>query len=102
MTIPNKIKILGLEWEIKRDSNVAREGNCFGSTHTTKQILFLDPDNTLQHDEEVFLHEVMHAIFWQMGLSKDKDFKDHDIQEKIIHTLSSGLHTVLKDNDMLK
>lgn len=102
MIIPDKVKILGLTWEVKRDSNVAREGNCFGSTHTAKQVFFLDPENTPQHDREVFLHELLHALYWQMGLGKDKDLKAHDVEEKVVHALASGLHQVLVDNDMVK
>lgn len=102
MIIPEKVKILGLTWEVKRDANVSHEGNCFGSTHCSKQVFFLAPDNTPQHDREVFIHELLHALYWQMGLSKDKDLKSGDIEEKVVHALAAGLHQVLVDNDMVK
>lgn len=101
MTIPEKVKILGFEWTIKTDKHVANEGQCYGSTHHSSQTIFLEPDLSQQHREQVFLHEMLHAIFWQMGLGKE-DKIPPGLEEKIVSALSSGLYVVLKDNDLLK
>lgn len=100
MKIPNKIKIIGFDWEVKHDKNVAMEGSIFGSTHTQSQTIFLDPANTKQKDEHTFLHEIMHAVFWQTGLGRR--FHDHKQEEEIVAALASGMYQVLKDNDLLK
>lgn len=100
MKIPKSVNIIGFDWAIKLDRDVAYEGNIHGSTHPMSQKIYLDPDNTLQKQEQTFLHEVMHAIWWQTGLNKRHT--DHKIEEEIISALSSGLYQVLKDNRLLK
>lgn len=103
MTIPATIKIGGFQWTVEENDKVANEGGVYGSTHHTKQRIFLEPNETQQKKEQTFLHEVMHAIWDNSGLSKRyKRDKDGDIEEEIMHALSNGLYQVLKDNDLLK
>lgn len=105
MTRLDKIKILSLDWTIEKNKDTTMEGNCYGSTHHSSQKIFLDPNATEQHLDEVYLHEILHAIFWQMGLGKMKEFsgkEGRDLEEVVVHHLASGLTAVFKDNDMLK
>ncbi len=74
MILPEKFKLLGLDWAIKRDKAIAHEGQCYGSTHHSTQTIYLDPENTTLHNEQVFFHELLHAVFWQMGLCKSTAF----------------------------
>src|ERR1035437_10057481 len=100
MKITNKLKIGGFEWTIKENAEVAYEGNIYGTTHHTKQEIFLDPNMPQTKKEHTLLHEILHAIWWQAGL--DKRYKDKpEIQEEIVSALSFGLHQVLKDNNLL-
>lgn len=101
MKIPKKLKIIGFEWQVKESQAIADEGNCFGSTHTQNQIIYLEPKSPLQKKEQVLLHEILHAIWWQQGLGiRFKDKKE--IEEEVVTTLSQGLYQVLKDNNLLK
>lgn len=70
MIIPNKLKILGFDWSVEINKDVAYQGNVFGSTHHSSQKIFLEPEDrsTKQKQEQVFLHEVMHAVWWSLGL----------------------------------
>lgn len=102
MKIPSKIRIIGFEWVVKEDKNVAAEGQIFGSTHSFSQTIFLDPDTTPQKKEQTFLHETMHAIWWQTGLGKRYDKDKGVIEEEIIGALAQGLYQVLKENKLLK
>lgn len=102
MKIPSELKIIGFNWKVKSDKDVTYEGNCFGSTHTQSQTIYLEPGatNTKQNREKTLVHEILHALWWQMGLGKRDDIKK--FEEEIIHPLSSGLYQVLKDNNLLK
>lgn len=100
MNIPKQLKIIGFDWKIKEDRNVAHEGAIHGSTHSYSQTIFLDPDNTKQKQEQTFLHEVIHAIWWQTALGKR--FPESKMEEEIISALSQGLYQVLTDNKLLK
>lgn len=97
MNIPNTVKIGGFTWTVEQREDVTREGDAFGLTHFTKQKIFLDPNETQQKKEQVLLHEILHAIWWQQGLGaryKDKD----DLEEEMVQAMSMGLYQVLKDN----
>lgn len=102
MKIPNKFKIIGFDWVVKNNKDVIAEGGVFGSTHTYTQTIFLDPETTQQKKEQTFLHECMHAIWWQTGLGKRYDKDKAIIEEEIVSALSSGLYQVLKENNLLK
>lgn len=102
MIIPKTLRILGFDWEIKKDKNVAYEGSIHGSTHTGSQIIFLEPDDTKQKNEQTLLHEVMHALWWQQGLNARYSGEQKKFEEEIIAALASGLYQVLIDNKLLK
>lgn len=102
MKIPKQIKIGGLVYTIEKSEKVTNEGGNFGSTHHRKQRIFLDPSETVQMSENTFVHEILHAIWYQAGL-KSRYQKDHPgFEEEVVDALSNGLYQVLKDNKMLK
>lgn len=101
MKIPKTLKIGGFMWKIHQNQHVSNEGNSFGSTHTRHQNIFIEPSETQQKKEHTLLHEVMHALWWQTGLSS-RYKEDKKIEEEVIDAISSGLYQVLKDNKMLK
>lgn len=97
--IKETIKILGLTWKTEINSDIAREGQCYGSTHHTSQKFFFDPDQTDEHMEQTLLHEILHAIWWQTGLNQT--FKDQKtVEEQVISSITPLLHQVLKENKL--
>lgn len=104
MIIPNKIKVLGFDWTIEDNKDVAYQGNCYGSTHHASQKIFLEPLNVVseQKRQQVLIHELLHAIWWQMGLSIKYDKDQPKLEEELITTISQGLYQVLNDNNLLK
>lgn len=100
MIIPEKLKVLGLDFEIKNDRSIAEHSATWGSTSHSAQVINLDPTATITHREQIFLHEMLHAIWWQMGLTKLPDV-DEKKEEQIVNALANGLHQVLKDNNLL-
>lgn len=102
MEIPQTVKIGGFVWSVEENEKVAAEGNVYGSTHHTKQRIFLEPNETPQKKEQTLLHEILHAIWHQTGLGKRFIGDQSKIEEEIVHALSMSLYQVLKDNNMLK
>lgn len=100
MELPKTLRIGGFIWEVEENKKITTEGNCFGSTHTVTQSIYIEPDLPEQKKWQTLLHEVMHAVYWQCGLTKDKNIQA-DVEEKIIHALSMGMYQVLKDNDIV-
>lgn len=102
MTIPKELKVGGLMYDVIFSKQVADEGQVFGSTHFKNQTIYLDPDQKANKIEETFIHEALHAVWWQSGLSARHDKETPRLQEEIISALSFGIFQVLKDNDLLK
>lgn len=100
MKIPNKLKIGGFTWEIKRDNkDLHVEGGCYGSTHYKDQKIFIEKEIPEDKANQALLHEILHALWWQQGLSSRK--YSPELEEEIVHSLSMGLHQVLKDNNLI-
>lgn len=100
MKLPRTFKVLGFDWKISENADVAFEGNVYGTTHHQTQQVFIEPKLSLQKQEQTILHELMHAIWWQSGLGKRYDKEQTKIEEEVVHTLSMGLYQVLKDNNL--
>lgn len=100
MQIPPTIKILGLDFEVTRDQHVSEASQTYGTTIHSRQKINIQADLSQQHAEQTFIHEVLHAIWEQMGL-KNMPEMDQKKEEQIVHTLANGLYTTLKDNNLL-
>lgn len=100
MRIPRKLKIGGFIWRVIFSEEVSREGRCYGSTHFAKQKIYVDPQSTQQKQEQAFLHEILHAIWWQQGLCSVTEVSKQE--ECVVDALSYGLHQVLTDNKIFK
>ena len=100
MKIPNQLKIGAFIWDIKIDDNVAHEGSVYGSTHSKSQTIFLDPNTTKQHLEEILLHEALHSIVWQTGLYERLKSASGISEEEIVSTISPALYQLLIENKL--
>lgn len=99
MHLPTNLKIGGFDWTVEKNAHVSTEGSTFGSTHTNTQKIFLDPGTTDQKNAQTLLHEVIHAVTWQSGLSRRLEkFEDRKLEEEIVQSISMGLYQVLRDN----
>ena len=102
MKIPKKIKIRAFVYTVTENQDVANEGNVFGSTHLRRQKIFIEPSETQQKKEHTFIHEIIHAVWNQIGLNTRVNKDNPKLEEEIIDGLSHGLYQVLKDNNLLK
>lgn len=83
-----KITIGSVDYEVLIDENLER-GNLIGECDYNSQQIRLSPNIKDDRREAVFWHEIIHAIFEQIGAKQD---------EALIDRLSYQIHGVLKAN----
>lgn len=90
MKRPERIRILGkrytITWATKMEEGLNGLTDCDGLEITVVDNLKLDTE------QDILLHEVLHAVEGQMGL---------DVEDTVIERLATGLLAVLKDNPRL-
>lgn len=98
MKIPKTLKIGGHTYQVVVTSNLAeRDGNA-GATNAMLNLIRLDDTYPVSRQEETLLHEVLHAVFHQMGMNEFPELQQR--QEYIVNTMANGLYQVLKDNKL--
>lgn len=101
MKIPEKVIAGGITYTVKQDNApINKETNTWGITQHDDQIIFLDPKMSEERRAEVFLHEILHVVFCQAGLSYMMDNKKELNEEEIINSISRSLYPVLKNNNL--
>ena len=97
MKIPNTIKIGAHVYDIVfRDDMI--DSN-FGVCRPSKLKIFIDSTVPSSQQEETFIHEVLHAIFSQIGMNDPNHPED---EEKQIQPLGHAVYLFLKENNLLK
>lgn len=99
MKLPKTLKIGGFVWQVEFNKDVSYEGNCWGSTHTDSQKIFIQPDIPKQKIAQTLLHEILHACVSSAGATKAL-YKDSEEEELHIKLLSGLLYQALKDNNL--
>src|SRR3990167_5111278 len=100
MKIPKKLKIAGFNYKITHNKQVADHSSTFASTINAQQEINVGLGFPIQKQEQTFLHEILHAVWFCYGL-KEAGFKNEQ-EEHIVDALSNGLYQVLKDNKLIK
>lgn len=94
MKIPGKVRIGGVEYEIKYEPNL-RIGNdiCYGAICYDDSTISLSTTDGAghQHRSVTLLHEILHGIIHH-ACAKIED------EEKACEVISKGLYQVLQDN----
>jgi hypothetical protein len=95
MTKPTKVQVLNLEYAIRWVDNAIQVGSeAHGWCDFENQLIVINGDNSSQIVAEAFLHEVLHALMFAMGLT-DTSKVDH---EQIVSRTATGLCTIWKQN----
>lgn len=63
-----------------------------GNTHEAKAIIEIRQEMPKQRKDQVLIHELVHAMFYEIGIEMEND-------EDIVNRVGLVLHQVLKDND---
>ncbi|WP_407268934.1 ImmA/IrrE family metallo-endopeptidase [Radiobacillus sp. PE A8.2] len=90
--LPHKVKVAGITYDVMEkdfieiDDNRNYQGKC-SFTNTNIEVL---SSLSIGRKEDVFVHELLHAIFTEAG------YDDQD--EEMIIRVGKVLHQVLRDN----
>ncbi len=85
-----KLKIIGKTYTIQYAS-VELMDDKHGNCATDKCRIWITEDQHPDQEADTRLHEVLHAIWYAMGLPRNNE-------ERIVSQLATGLLAVLKDN----
>jgi len=87
-----KIRIAGREFKVKfqKVKNLGKFSDIAGRVVVDYQTIWIDRDNNAHgRQQEVLLHEVIHAVDFNAGLK---------LSEETTTTLANGLLAVMRDN----
>lgn len=99
MKIPNKLKVGGINYKIKKDyrfKETILQGQC-DAIQAELRISYVDQGGNrrnFEKIEETFIHEVLHAV--------DSCYNNNKLDEESTDRLANGMYQVLKDNKLLK
>lgn len=94
-----KVKIGPFDYEVMYSDDVAEEGDCFGSCHHDRQMIYLGPKYKQQKKDHTFIHEILHCCMWVAGISHRLEDKDKKVtEEDIVREVSTVMIQVIKDN----
>lgn len=89
--IPKAVKVGGVIYKVReKDLIVANETSGLGSCDYDKSIIELKTGMSQTRKEQVFMHELTHAILFEAG------FSEHD--EDLVERFAIVAHQVFKDN----
>lgn len=89
MKIPKKVKVGGTTYKIKNVDIISAGTGLNGLCDYDNSVIELLKSHKQQAKEEVFLHELIHALFYHCDLKQD---------EHTVELLAQALYMVIKDN----
>ena len=95
MNIPTTFQLDGQTWHVVQDKDLLANEGEYGSCHEVSNTIRLQAEGVVPRTrvETTFLHELLHAIFYELGqttLTSD---------EKLIDSLSALLHQALNTHE---
>ena len=94
---PKRIKVLNLSWKIEFvDKGISNASESLGWCDYESQTISLFEDQSDESMADTFLHEVLHSVFYAMGIDPSKETDE----ENIVQRLSTGLCTVFANNPL--
>lgn len=89
MVLPSKIMILGIPYSIEEVELVSSESLLDGSIDLSNQTIRINNHLAPARKEQVFMHEIMHGIFHELGMDELRD------DERAVQSIASALHHLL-------
>ncbi|NIV31652.1 MAG: hypothetical protein GWN58_19835, partial [Anaerolineae bacterium] len=90
-----RVNILGKYYRIEESPTLIEMDDACGKTLCHKALILVDPTQDFQQLQDTLLHEVVHAVYSEMGLTNE--IKD-ELEETIVQRMSTGILQVLKAN----
>ena len=92
--IPSVVRVAGLDFEVLLDPIKCADNKVCGMTSNKTQQIWLDPTMKVDMIRVTFLHEVMHAICYQYGIT---NLIDEKMEEMVVNALSNGVFDIVRD-----
>lgn len=104
MKIPKTIKVGAhiFTVELTKPKDTERNRTNWGKTMLEEKRILIDRELPESQLEETFLHEIMHICFHESRINYDIDEKVALTEEQIVSRLITPLHSILKNNKLLK
>jgi Zn-dependent peptidase ImmA (M78 family) len=90
--IPQAVKVAGITYQTKEIDGLTYDHNLYGQVIYKTSIIKIDSGLSPEKKEQVFVHELFHAILHEAG------YDEHD--EEMVRRVSNVLYQVLKDNEL--
>lgn len=94
MQIPNKVRIGGIDYRVKRKPNPTDGNNlCYGVFDSEHCCIELNSERDLHPDRlnVTFLHELLHGAIHGSAIESDDE-------EALVGAMARGLYQIIKDN----
>lgn len=92
---PSSIKIISQSYDVKEMPEVEkRQSDFIGLCRNNESEILIDERWKAQVQANTLLHEVLHAIAYQMG----KFGLDSKSEEKVVEVMANGICAVMRDN----
>lgn len=89
-----EIKILGEKYTVKEVDLIDYDAGTFGQIDHIKNVIEIKKDIPAEKKKVTLLHEILHAIFQQLGFDEEHD------DEHLIKSLSASLIQVFTENKL--
>ena len=92
--IPNKLRVCGVDYTINICNVKDMTPGCSGIHNSDiSEIRILGDSMSVQRQQQIFFHELMHAI--------DVTYNNNKLTEDQVDVLANGIYQVLSDNNLL-
>ena len=93
MNIPDKVKIGGVVFEVKRDVERIKLGpNYSANILYGDAVIEVGCGQNEQVNQRDFLHEIVHGIFWNLG------DRERERDETLVDKIAGALYQLIVDN----
>ena len=90
--LPERVKVAGIAYDVIETEHMERDFNNLGQILYNRGIIKVDSDLAQDRKEQVFVHELLHACFYEAGIEEQ--------DEDVINRVSIVLYQLLKDNKL--
>jgi len=87
--IPKQFSLFGETYKVKKLLKIDKEDS-WGEFDPVKNIIKIKKNLNIEQQEQVYLHELMHCVFTNLGYDNLSD------DEILVDTIAKALHQVLK------
>ncbi|MFE8697970.1 ImmA/IrrE family metallo-endopeptidase [Cytobacillus sp. FJAT-53684] len=88
--VPEKVNVAGIEYSVMEVKGLANKHEKMGCVRYGPAEIELDAEMSQERKEQVFVHELLHACFFEAGYTEQ--------DEDAVNRVSAVLYQVLKDN----